>query len=147
MIHWMADSWHLGINSYLPHCCRHWRRFTNLNSDTKFDPKFDSRCSYYVGHSGSDRGGHSKWNTGTKNSHQMGWRSTNRCTKTSDTKMWLEFSILCYSCSIIVPTTGNKSNFIDKTYMIMTLWMYNYYKRKSLKPFLNICPLPLIWKL
>ena len=25
--------------------------------------------------------------------------------------------------------------------------MYNYYKKKSLKPFLKVCPLPLIWKL
>ena len=25
--------------------------------------------------------------------------------------------------------------------------MYSYYKKKSLKPFLKVCPLPLIWKL
>ena len=25
--------------------------------------------------------------------------------------------------------------------------MYNYYKKKSLKPFLKVFPLPLIWKL
>ena len=28
---------------------------TNLNSNTKLYSKLDQRCSYYVGHSGSDR--------------------------------------------------------------------------------------------
>ena len=43
-----------------------------------------------------DRWGYSRWNTGTKNSHQTGWRLINRCTKTGDAKLWLEFySVLC----------------------------------------------------
>ena len=50
----MVKSWHFGINSYLHYCgcCRH--HFTNLNSNTKLYSKLDQRCSYYVGHSGSD---------------------------------------------------------------------------------------------
>ena len=55
----------------------------------------------------------------------------------------LNFALLLF-ISIIVPTTGNKSNFIYNTYMITPLWMYYYYKKKSLKPFLKISPLPLI---
>ena len=77
-----------------------------------------------------------------KNSHQMGWRSINRCTKTGDAKLigiLLNFVLLLFN-SKIVPTTGNKSNLIYKTYMIMS----HYYKKKSLKPLLKICPLPLI---
>ena len=34
-----------------------------------------------MGHSGSNGWGYSRWNTGTKNSHQMGWRSIIRYTK------------------------------------------------------------------
>ena len=41
----------------------------------------------------------------------------------------LNFALLLF-ISIIVPTTGNKSNFIYKTYMIMPLWKYNYYTKK-----------------
>ena len=41
----------------------------------------------------------------------------------------LNFALLLF-ISIIVPTTGNKSNFIYKTYMIMPLWKYNYYTNK-----------------
>ena len=77
----MANSWHFQINSHLHHCwcCRHC--FTSLNSNTKLYSKLDQGCSYSVGHSGSDRWGSSRWNTGTKNSHQMGRRSINRFTK------------------------------------------------------------------
>ena len=61
--------------------------------------------------------------------------------------LFLHFFALILFNSIIVPKTGNKSNFIYKKYMITPLWMYTYYKKKSLKPFLKICPLPLICKL
>ena len=42
--------------------------------------------------------------------------------------------------SIIVPTTGHKSNFIYKTYMTMPLWMYNYYKKKISETFSKSLP-------
>ena len=58
-----------------------------------------------------------------------------------------QFYVTPVFISIIMPITGNKSNFIYKTYIIMSLWMYNYYKKKYLKPFLIICLLSLIWKL
>ena len=55
----------------------------------------------HTNHSGSDKWGSSRWNTGNKNSPPMSWRSVNRFTKTSYTKMWLEFySILYYPCSV-----------------------------------------------
>ena len=54
MIHWMVNSWHFGINSHLHYCRCRRHCFTNLNSNTKLYSKLDQRCSYYMGHSGSD---------------------------------------------------------------------------------------------
>ena len=52
-----------------------------------------------MGYSASGRWGYSTWNTGTKNSQQMGWDQLIEVQK-RDAKMWLEFYlILCYSCS------------------------------------------------
>ena len=43
MMAWAIEmgATHYMINSYLHHCCHHWRCFANLNSNTQFYPKLD----------------------------------------------------------------------------------------------------------
>ena len=83
------------------------------------------------------------------------WAAISFSRGSSQPRDWTQVSRITGRCfnlvlllfnSILVPITGSKSNFIYKIYMIMPLWMYNYCKKKSLKPSLRVCPHPPIWK-
>ena len=144
----MVKSWHFGINSYLHYCgcCRH--HFTNLNSNTKLYSKLDQRCSYYMGHSGSDE------------------EIQDKIQKLKTAIQWVRDQLIDLQKQVILKCDWNSTQFCitpvrfnysaynweqikfhlqdihDNTSLIVQLL-----QKKIFETFSKICPLPIIQKL